>query len=298
MIIKSFIELTMEEKQKLYNYIISIGSNYSFDSFKEMVKDYIGIVFNCGESHFSLWDDGEIKGTLAVITKNVEENGEAFLTCVNIREEDKGYFTFLLKRGMKYISTIKPKIVKLGIYTGISYLIPCVLDFGFKEVYKAMIMKHEENSGYYMKFPDEVEFINISKENKMIFQQIHNDAFINSPNGSILTDDQMEELMNEYRQCPHMAGLMYYKGRPAGIYELSIKNDVGWIDGIGIAPEFQGKGLGKILLYKAMDILYTSGTKEVKLFVISSNERAVKLYEKNGFVKEKVTSTWFEKRLT
>lgn len=293
--IKSFIELDSEEKKVLYNYIMSIGCNHYFDSFKEMVKDYIGIVFNYGESHFSLWEDGKVKGTLAVITKEVREKGEAFITGINIKKEDSEHFRFLLERGLSYISTLKPEKIKVGVYTYISYLMPIVQEYGFKEVYKAMVMRHTKEVEAKLGLNDNMGFEYISEENKKLYQTIHNKAFLNSPNGSTMTDRQLEEFMNEYKSCTHLAGICSYRGEAAGIYELCIKNGTGWIEGIGVYPEFWGFGVGRAILDKSVGTLYDSGAKEVKLFVISSNTRAVELYERNGFKLEKITSTWFEK---
>lgn len=296
MIIKSFTELSIDEKKRLYDYIISIGCSHYFDNFKEMVKDYIGIVFNYGESHFSLWDDVEVRGTLAVITKEVKEKGEAFITGINIREEDSRHFSLLLDRGLNYISTLEPEIIKLGIYTSISYLIPVVLEHGFNEVYKAMIMRYKGGSSVVDGSARAVEFQSICEDNKKVFQSIHNRAFIKSPNGSIQTDEQLEDIMREYKDCPQLAGVCLYEGRPSGMYELSIKNSTGWIECLAVDPDHWGMGIARELLGKSVKILLTSGAEEVKLFVISSNTRAVNLYERNGFIQEKVTSRWFEKR--
>jgi ribosomal protein S18 acetylase RimI-like enzyme len=297
LIIKSFTELTTQEKQRLYEYIISIGSSHYFDNFKEMVKDYIGIVFNYGDSHFSLWDDkGNVKGTLAVITKEVKERGEAFITGVNIREEDSPYFALLLERGIKYIETLSPEVIKLGVYTSISYITPSVLGHGFKEVYKAMIMKYNGDKYNNIEASKDIEIQGLSQQNKKEFQRVHNTAFIKAPNGAVLTDEQVEELVKEYEKCPQLSGICFYKDVPAGIYELAIKNGTGWIDGIAVDPAYWSKGIGQELLKRSIILLYTSGAKDVKLFVVSANERAVKLYEKNRFEIEKITSTWYEKR--
>jgi ribosomal protein S18 acetylase RimI-like enzyme len=42
-------------------------------------------------------------------------------------------------------------------------------------------------------------------------------------------------------------------------------------------------------------MLFAFGVKEIKLTVISSNERAVNLYKKLEFIKEDIISSWFVK---
>lgn len=59
----------------------------------------------------------------------------------------------------------------------------------------------------------------------------------------------------------------------------------GGIFGMFVKPEYQGAGNGSKLLELALDKAFkTEGIKQINLSVITSNERAVKLYEKAGFV--------------
>ena len=55
------------------------------------------------------------------------------------------------------------------------------------------------------------------------------------------------------------------------------------ISQIYIEPSFQGKGLGSLLLQKALNILGTDD--DIYLTVISYNQKAINFYEKFGFVK-------------
>ncbi len=52
---------------------------------------------------------------------------------------------------------------------------------------------------------------------------------------------------------------------------------------IAICPEWQGKGIGKILLQSFLDKMADLGAQEVWLEVRESNHRAIKLYESLGF---------------
>ena len=52
---------------------------------------------------------------------------------------------------------------------------------------------------------------------------------------------------------------------------------------IGVKKEFQGKGIGKELLQKALAQLKKEGIREIFLEVRESNKIAQKLYEKLGF---------------
>jgi len=56
--------------------------------------------------------------------------------------------------------------------------------------------------------------------------------------------------------------------------------------GMGLRKEYRGKGLGRMLLAKALDRSEEIGLYKVELEVFASNIPAVKLYEHAGFVVE------------
>jgi diamine N-acetyltransferase len=55
------------------------------------------------------------------------------------------------------------------------------------------------------------------------------------------------------------------------------------IERIYVAKEFQGKGLGKILMNKAINIANNQGKSYLWLGVWEKNERGIQFYKKNGF---------------
>ena len=65
---------------------------------------------------------------------------------------------------------------------------------------------------------------------------------------------------------------------------MSLKNDKAFV-GIGLKPEYCGKGYGYKILSDGMDkIIKRYPQKELYLEVRSWNLRAIKLYKKVGFV--------------
>ena len=51
-----------------------------------------------------------------------------------------------------------------------------------------------------------------------------------------------------------------------------------------VLKEFQGKGVGKILLDKALEIALQSKVDFIWLAVWEENPKAIKFYQKNGFL--------------
>jgi RimJ/RimL family protein N-acetyltransferase len=91
----------------------------------------------------------------------------------------------------------------------------------------------------------------------------------------------------------------------AGVQVLAIDGDkvVGWCDvvrdwrdgfrhgghlGMGIVPEFRGRGIGERLARAAIEAAFAAGMERIELEVFSSNAAAIALYDKLGFVLEGV----------
>lgn len=75
-----------------------------------------------------------------------------------------------------------------------------------------------------------------------------------------------------------------------GLYNYDDDNENAWIAWYGILPECRNKGLGDELLKATISLAKTNGFKYIRLYAdILENTEAIKLYEKNGFIKEKYT---------
>lgn len=61
-----------------------------------------------------------------------------------------------------------------------------------------------------------------------------------------------------------------------------------YIDTVSVGPDFQGRGIGTILIQKAEQVAQDKGFTRVTLNVAEDNPGAKRLYEKLGYMKEKV----------
>ena len=59
---------------------------------------------------------------------------------------------------------------------------------------------------------------------------------------------------------------------------------VGEVYVLGISPSAQGRGLGRVLLDAGLKYLAQGPARDVILYVEQSNDTAVRLYERGGFV--------------
>jgi ribosomal protein S18 acetylase RimI-like enzyme len=53
--------------------------------------------------------------------------------------------------------------------------------------------------------------------------------------------------------------------------------------GIGLLPEFRGKGIGRKLMQRAIDAAFEFGITRIELTVRESNVNAIALYKSSGF---------------
>jgi GNAT superfamily N-acetyltransferase len=58
---------------------------------------------------------------------------------------------------------------------------------------------------------------------------------------------------------------------------------VAWLDELFVAPAFRGRGIGRALLLRALDVARENGCRAVELEVDSDHGRAEHLYQREGF---------------
>ncbi|ODA39879.1 GNAT family N-acetyltransferase [Desulfosporosinus sp. BG] len=82
-----------------------------------------------------------------------------------------------------------------------------------------------------------------------------------------------------------------------GMSSINQERDEALIFGLGIVPEYRGKGYGKELLHLIIDRLWQTGKTELMLDVNSDNAHALELYKKSGFQIE-VAFEYYRKKVS
>lgn len=75
---------------------------------------------------------------------------------------------------------------------------------------------------------------------------------------------------------------------PVGIANLGVRDDRGWIGGIGVVPQARRRGVGRFL----MEALLAEAPPTVQLEVLEQNEPAIRLYESLGFEQTRLLEVW------
>ncbi len=311
--IKQFKEISPLQKKELYNFIKGMDLTYN-KTYIEMIKIYESDTFNDGHSVFILFNNCEIMGSIAVITKEIIIKGEAYITDIYIEKKGENneniylnnpfkvinienFSRILIEKGVEYCNIRGAKSVKIGIRESETHLIPYMKKFKFTHIYDAQVMTCNKEENIVSKVNNDMELIPLSISNSHQYINIQNETFKNSPNGGTIDEAEVRDYIVRYANNEDLIGLCFAQKKACGIYELSIDRNVGWIDTLGIMPKYQNKGLGKQLLGKCIEKLYEKKLDEIKLLVITSNQGAVSMYRNYGFEDEKVFSYWFEKVL-
>jgi ribosomal protein S18 acetylase RimI-like enzyme len=69
------------------------------------------------------------------------------------------------------------------------------------------------------------------------------------------------------------------------------------MDGIAVAPDVRGRGVGTLLIEEVAAVAAEQDCREVRLDVIDTNPRARALYERRGFTAVRTESTPYLRRL-
>lgn len=105
-----------------------------------------------------------------------------------------------------------------------------------------------------------------------------------------MTVEEVKNLKNKEEYIEGGVFLLYHLDKPVGVVRTieDFHNDetVLNIGPLALIPEYQGKGLGRQLLRKALSFGKSIGLPKAVLSANADNERAVQLYTKEGFIKE------------
>lgn len=109
------------------------------------------------------------------------------------------------------------------------------------------------------------------------------------------SDDPKKEAPHEHMILPEeeeKRGMTIYMAelgqQVIGKIHLELNAGVGGIYGLGVLPEYRGRGFGREILMGGVARLKELGAREVMLQVVAGNDRALRLYKSSGFVETSV----------
>ncbi|MBC7340486.1 MAG: GNAT family N-acetyltransferase [Firmicutes bacterium] len=274
-----------------------------------------------------------VVGCLGVVTREAASQGVVYLAGLYLEPGQAGLFGELLEAALGLVREVPHRVVKLGIPERHRDLVGEAERAGFRLVYRALEMRYAGQSaaasvldrpetegsppaGPAAEGPRPVRpgaewapggpheagsaarlrFEQVDRSRLVHFLDVHNAAFSATPNGATFDEEQAREVFRESLGTD-LLQVGYAGGKPVCVVELAVKGDEGEILGLGVLPEEWGRGYGREGLARAMETLIRHGVQKICLTVIDANRRAVNLYLRNGFVVDRILSTWLERRV-
>lgn len=118
--------------------------------------------------------------------------------------------------------------------------------------------------------------------------QIENDSFFEPWS--------KKQLLKEFEDNSFLRHVVFEKdGEVVGFYIISHILDVVEIFTIAVDKDFRAEGIGSILLEDIIKRSEASDVNEIWLEVSTKNTAAINLYEKFGFVSQKIRKNYYQK---
>lgn len=282
--IKSYLELSCEEKDKL---LVFLNRNDENVALSEMRKMFENKVYGNGDGILVFKKDNKVICVGRVVLKEIPLTGIAYIHFLDILESvehKKEVIKEMINECYKKAEKYNANKILLGFRK--KETTEMLHEIGFDADYAAKIMILKDRT----KKEKVLNIEEINKENKLEYMRLYNESFNNMPHGASLDEEEVEEYLNE-----NNTGNNYFivsnSKENIGVLNTTIDRRKGTFD-IGLSSKFRGKGYGKRLLETAIDFLESKDIENVYLIVIETNKIAHKMYKKRGFMEDKVLSYW------
>ena len=119
---------------------------------------------------------------------------------------------------------------------------------------------------------------NMNKDNINIWDEIYPCEFFYDDivNNRLYILEENNEIISAFALCNSNSGAEHVKWENK--YDKAL-----YIDRLGVNVNYSRKGIGSIMINKAITLARDKGAKYLRLFVVDINKPAINLYIKNGF---------------
>ncbi|EPR12208.1 GNAT family N-acetyltransferase [Ruminiclostridium papyrosolvens] len=284
---RNYSQLNKYEAEKLLEFINRNKINKT--SLEDMEKQYRAEGFDYGKGVIVIINQDNIIGLASVVLKECKEKGIAYVIKVDINEnvEDKKSAICEILQESKYIAK---KYGANQVYLGTKddTIIKILKNLGMEKLYSVIRMKLDDRNVKYKP----LDLIELSEQNKNEYLTIYNNSFREVPNGSTLTEKEVEEYVKnaDENNCYYIVTVNNEK---VGFLQFNIEEGIGEFD-LGLLKVVRGKGYGKLLLETAISFLNEKKVAEIDLIVVTKNIVALNMYKKRGFKENVLLSDWFQ----
>lgn len=285
--IKNYLELSKIEVERLVEFMNRNRKTKLY--FKDIDEQFKSEEYDFGRGIILKVFGESIIGRVSVILKECRIKGVAYVINLEIKDgvADKKLVAFELIDEVKSIAR-KYGAEKTYFGTSDEEIIKILNSRKIYKQYSSLRMTLNDRKTRYLP----LNLIKLAENNKKEYLFINNDAFREVPNGSTLSEGEVEEYIkkSDENNCCFIATM---NKDNIGFLKFNIENGVGEFD-LGLVKTVRGKGYGKKLLETAISFLNSKQVAEISLIVITKNTLAYDMYKKRGFKESKLISDWFE----
>ncbi|MFK7692331.1 GNAT family N-acetyltransferase [Paenibacillus sp. HJGM_3] len=145
---------------------------------------------------------------------------------------------------------------------------------------------HNDLEGFTLRKATNADAWEIHRQNAIYFgDELGEEETNDTREGMILPEEEEKRGMTIYlAEADHQV---------IGKVHIQLSPGIGSIYGLGVLPEYRGKGYGRATLLKAIDKLKEANAGDIMLQVAVENANALRLYQSSGFV-ETSTMDYYE----
>ncbi|MEG1002574.1 MAG: GNAT family N-acetyltransferase [Clostridium sp.] len=284
--VKDYLELTVDEKDKT---LLFIDRNNGSISLSEMDRMFKSKVYGYGKGILILEQNNKVIGIGRIVLQEIKITGIAYIHFLDILEDlddTKEVIKELINECFTKAEEHKAKKILLGFRK--RETTEMLHEIGFDADYEAKIMTLNDRE----KREDILNIEEINENNIKEYIKLYNESFNNMPHGASLDEEEANGFLNESNTC-NKYFIVSNSKENIGVLNTTIEDNEGTFD-IGLSSRFRGKGYGKRLLETAIDYLNEKKIPNIYLVVIETNKIAYNMYKKRGFEQQKVLSYWIK----
>lgn len=227
------------------------------------------------KSLFLAYEGNKLVSFLNIFIPTSKEGEVSAYTLPEYRQ--KGYFKALLKEALQELNKYKVDDVLLVLEDKAEAAKDIAINLGAKYDFSEYLLRFTGDANLQLIPPSSIKVLEAKIEHLeamvKLAQGTFNDSYDDAKtmiNNAFETEGRKQYIIKLEENIIGMAGASFEEGEAS-------------IFGVGILPEYRGKGYSKILLNEVIKDIYINHTKSITLEVNSSNNIAFNLYTKNGF---------------
>ncbi|WP_197032345.1 GNAT family N-acetyltransferase [Bacillus sp. UNC41MFS5] len=239
-------------------------------------------------TYIAMDQQGDIIGAASLIIDEYNRRGQrARFRIFHSEDEEPIIYKELLQALLKHTEGLRKLYIFIPLNNQHVMVVMERLDFSVERY--AFLLVREDSDMPDLNIPDDYRIKSFTPgEDEGIWSEVRNAGFANlKGNETPVTLEMVAKMVSDNDYLEGGMKILYHLGKPVGIvrgaddeYENTPIMNIG---PLAVIPEYQGRGLGRILLRTALQFAKEKKYKKTILSVNGENERAQSLYIKEGF---------------